>query len=76
MDQDRREQVALCCVLAALVLTGGASSAWRLAIIAVPLMVFQLPFGLTASAVLVALIPSAAEMGVYGNWVGALGGRL
>jgi hypothetical protein len=76
LDRDRREQIGLCCVLAALVLTGGASSAWRLAIIAVPLMVFQLPLWLTMSAALVAFVPSAAEFLVYGNWVGALGGRL
>ena len=76
MEQERREQVALYFVLVALVLTGGASSAWRLACIALPLLMFQLRLSVTFGAVFLLLAPSVAELLLHSNLVGSIGGRL
>ena len=76
LDRDQIERFALWFALAALVLTGGATASWRLALVAAPLLVFCPPFRWCALALCVVALPSAAEILLHGDWIGSLGGRV
>ena len=76
MDREQRERLALWWLLAALVLTGGATAAWRLAFVALPLLLFCLSLRWYFLALGLVALPSLLELSIHGDWVGSLGGRI
>jgi hypothetical protein len=76
MHGDDRQRFGLWFALFALVLTGGASSPWRLSLIALPMLAFAPPLRLLLPALALVILPSVLEFGLHGSWVAGLGARI